>query len=113
MTERRKKYLRFAYPILGVFWLWFGWSAGERSDPMAMWAALAAGVVHLAAGVQFEWKIRRERRLSELRAEEGDDDSSAGHWWAGDEPSTGARQWGGCSTYRERLDWRQEEGCPH
>ena len=86
MTEWRKKYLRFAYPILGVFWLWFGWSAGERSDPMAMWAALAAGVVHLAAGVQFEWKIRRDRRLAELRAEEGDDDSSAWHWWSGDEP---------------------------
>ena len=29
MTERREKYLRFAYPILGVFWLWFGWSAEQ------------------------------------------------------------------------------------
>ena len=86
MTEWRKKYIRFAYPILGAFWLWFGWSAGERSDPRAMWAALAAGVVHLAAAVHFEWKIRRERRLSELRAEAGDGDSGAWHWWSGDEP---------------------------
>ncbi len=29
MTEWRRKYLRFAYPILGVFWLWFGWFSSE------------------------------------------------------------------------------------
>ncbi len=85
MTERRKKFLRFAYPFLGVFWLWFGWSATGSSDPRVMWAGLLAGVVHLAAAVQFEWKIRREKRLSELHEELGDD-SSAGHWWAGGEP---------------------------
>ena len=85
MTEWRRKYLRFAYPILGVFWLWFGWSASEWAEPRAMWSGLAAGIAHLAAGAHHEWKTRRDRRLSELRAELGDD-SSAGHWWAGDEP---------------------------
>jgi hypothetical protein len=85
MTEGRKKYLRFAFPILGVLWLWLGWSAAERSDPKAMWSALLAGVVFLAAAVQHEWKIRREKRLSELCEEVGED-SSAGNWRAGDEP---------------------------
>ena len=85
MTERRKKFLRFAYPIVGVYWLWFGWFAAEWAGPRAMWAGLAAGVAQLAFAAHFEWKIRRDRRLAELRAEEGDD-SSAWHWWSGDEP---------------------------
>lgn len=84
MTEGRKKFLRFAFPILGVFWLWFGWFAAESSGPRTMWAGLLAGVVHLAAAVQFEWKIRREKRLRELHEELGDD-SGAAHWWTGDE----------------------------
>ena len=85
MTAWRRKYLRFAYPILGVFWLWFGWSFADSAGARAMWAGLAAGVVHLAAGAHLEWKTRRERRLAELREELGDD-SSACHWWTGDEP---------------------------
>ena len=84
MTEGRKKFLRFAYPFLGVFWLWFGWFAVESSGPRTMWAGLLAGVAHLAAAVQFEWKIRREKRLRELHEELGDD-SGAAHWWTGDE----------------------------
>ena len=86
MTEWRRKFLRFAYPIVGVYWLWFGWFAAEWAGPRAMWAGLAAGVAQLAFAAHFEWKIRRDRRLAELRAEAGDDDSSAGHWWAGDDP---------------------------
>lgn len=85
MTEGRKKFLRFAFPILGVFWLWFGWFVAAPSGPRAMWSGLLAGVVHLAAAVQLEWKIRRDKRLSELREELGDDGSAA-HWWAGDDP---------------------------
>ena len=77
MTEGRKKFLRFAFPILGVFWLWFGWFVAAPSGPRAMWSGLLAGVVHLAAAVQLEWKIRRDKRLSELREELGDDGSAA------------------------------------
>ena len=84
MTEGRKKFLRFAFPILGVFWLWFGWFVAAPSGPRAVWAGLLAGVAHLAAAVQFEWKIRKEKRISELHEELGDD-SRAAHWWAGDE----------------------------
>ena len=85
MTEGRKKFLRFAFPILGVFWLWFGWFVAAPSGPRAVWAGLLAGVAHLAAAVQFEWKIRKEKQISELHEELGDD-SKAAHWWAGDDP---------------------------
>lgn len=84
MTEGRKKYLRFAYPILGGFWLCFTWTFAESSGPETMWTGLLAGLAFLAASLQLEWKTRRERRLGTLREEAGEDDSAV-HWSSGDE----------------------------
>ncbi len=106
MTERRRKLRRFGYPVCGTGWLLLGlWHlAGENAT--TGWSYVGLGVACLCAGAHFEWKLRREKRLSELREELGDD--SAGQWWAADEhsaaPVTGvvARSAGSASADRRR-----------
>lgn len=84
MTERRKKLRRFGYPACGTAWLLLGFWYLAGEDTASGWRYVGLGVACLCAGVGFEWKLRRERRLRELREELGDD-SSTGQWWAADE----------------------------
>ncbi len=84
MTERRKKLRRFGYPACGTAWLLLGFWYLAGEDTASGWRYVGLGVACLCAGVGFEWKLRREGRLRELREELGDD-SSTGQWWAADE----------------------------
>lgn len=72
MTERRKRFLRFAYPAISAGWLLLGFWNVAMNEPTAGWGFVGAGVAYLLAAVHFEWKLRREGRVGEAGVEESE-----------------------------------------
>ncbi len=70
MTERRKRFLRFAYPGISAGWLLLGFWNVAMNEPTVGWGFVGAGVAYLFAAVHFEWRFRRERRVEEAGIEE-------------------------------------------
>lgn len=65
MTERRKRFLRIAYPAISAGWLLLGFWNVAMNEPTVGWGFVGAGVAYLFAAVHFEWKLRRELRVEE------------------------------------------------
>lgn len=73
MTERRKRFLRIAYPGISAGWLLLGFWNVAMNEPTVGWSFVGAGVAYLFAAVRFEWKLRRERRVEEAGTEDPED----------------------------------------